>query len=85
MKDIATQAASSLKTYLRIHDGDLTGLLEMVTAAQYNKKQKQLLEEYAIPLKIIEHERKLELASAGPFVQVAACIGADQPGPEAYG
>ncbi len=48
---IATQAASSLKTYLRIHDGDLTGLPEMVTAAQYNNKQKQLLEEYAIPLK----------------------------------
>lgn len=59
---ISVQASSSLKTYLQLNEGDLSGLMSMVDAAKFSKKQKQLLDEYAIPLKIIEHERKLDEA-----------------------
>lgn len=40
---LRTQAASSMKTYLEAMDGDMTGLLEMISKAKLNKRQQDLL------------------------------------------
>lgn len=40
---ITVQTASSLKTFVELHDGDLTGLIDIINAAELNERQKLLI------------------------------------------
>ena len=37
------QTASSLKTFVELHDGDITDLIDIINAAELNERQKLLI------------------------------------------
>ena len=54
-KYVFKQAGSSIKTFLAVHDGDLSSLLNGIEACKYNPRQEQLIELQKNLLATAEH------------------------------